>query len=809
MERGDINSIQEYRDRLANFSNEFDLGLFLYILRRSIVWLFLCLVVAILLGFIYLRYTPNQYTSRTVIQLAEDDQADKILNVQSISEDNKPEAKVELIRSRLLIGRSLRELPIKVSYYAKGQILTNEHYGSSPYQVELLSLYNPDWQDKPIDIKFSGPGTFAITYGGNTYDNLEVGKDVETNDFKFILSVSDWELLQKNQDEYDLYFIINSLNSLTNRFSDGLEVRILNNTARTIEISFTDKNPYITKDFVRTHANEFIRFDLEKRRQSDESVLTFLDQQIDTVYNRLKESEVNLNAYKQLNKINNLEGVSQMYLQRLSEFEGDIVTLDIEERLLNEVEGLTRKSTNEVEIYNLIPLVAGSKYETALSKMLEKLHELLIDREEALYSVTQDNDMIKVIDNQIGIQKNVILQTISALRDQLDERKTRLSTKLAETEGTYYNIPQKELEYARLQRLFSINDKYYTLLLEKSIEYKISKEGYVSNNQILEESRTPVLPVSPKPKLVWFTFILSGFLLGMLLIALRYLLHNKITSMNDIVRASSATINGLGIVPKFKEDIPVSMLIVDKNPRSMIAESFRSIRTNLQFFDKEEGPKIAAITSTISGEGKTFVALNLAGIIAFSGKRVIVCDLDMRKPKIHKGFSTENHEGMSTLLIGRGSVKDSIRKSQLANLDFITAGPIPPNPSELIISHRMKDIIDELKNSYDVIILDTPPVGLVTDAVSLLSMADYPIYIFRSDYSKKIFIQVADKLINESHIKVSAILNGVDMDRNRYSYKYSYGYGYGYGYGAGGYYDEQSGKKSKSGLFSKIFRKRL
>ncbi len=805
MEQGDIQNMQDYKSRLTNFSNEFDVGLFVHILRKSLIWIALCIIVAAFASFLYLRYTPSKFEARSVIQLAENDNATKILNVEAVEEGSKPEAKVELLRSKLLIGRTVKQMPLKVSYFAKGQILTTEHYLSTPYQINLIELKNPLWQDKPINISFSGPGNYTIQYDGQLLTDLVVGQEVSTPDFTISVAISDWEQLKKNGDEYKLYFIINNISTLTNKFFDQLNVRILNNTAKTLEVSFTDNNPYIARDFVKLHSNEFLLFDLEKRRKSDDNVLNFLDEQIDTVYSSLKDSEIQLNRYKQDNKINNLESVSEVYLNRISEFEHDIIQIEIEERLINEVEKLTRKSSNDVEIYNLIPLIAGSKYEASLSKMLDKLHELMVDREEALYMVTKDNDRVKALEYQIDIQKNLILQTISALRDQLNDRKEGLNEKMHDTEGIYYNIPQKELEFARLQRLFSINEKYYTLLLEKSIEYKISKEGFVSNNQILEEARTPTTPVAPKRNVVLFTFLLCGLLLSFLIIAMRYLLHNNITSLNEIVKHSNASINTLGIVPRFKENVPISMLIVDKNPRSLIAEAFRSIRTNLQFLGSSPGPKVIAVTSTISGEGKTFVALNLAGIIAFSGKKVIVCDLDMRKPKIHKGFAVENNIGMSTLLIGRNDLASAIRKSPLDNLDFITAGPIPPNPSELIINERMDEIMKELKSKYDYILMDTPPVGLVTDAVALLQKADYPLYIFRSDYSKKQFVQVADKLINENKIHVSAILNGVDMDRNKYSYRQNYGYGYGYGYGSGGYYDERSGSARRKGFFKRLF----
>ena len=201
-----------------------------------------------------------------------------------------------------------------------------------------------------------------------------------------------------------------------------------------------------------------------------------------------------------------------------------------------------------------------------------------------------------------------------------------------------------------------------------------------------------------------------------------------------------------------------------------------------------------AVTSTISGEGKTFIAINLAGVIAFSGKRVVILDLDMRKPKIHIGFNVENNHGMSTILIGRDKVEDCIMHSTLPNLDFITAGPIPPNPAELIINPRMDQLIESLKTKYDIIICDTPPVGIVIDGIPVIQRADYPLYILRANYSRKMFIVQINKLMNDNKIKnISVILNGVEMSRVKYGYGYGYSYGYGYGYGYSygyGYYED-------------------
>jgi tyrosine-protein kinase Etk/Wzc len=792
-DQGELGSRRSYRDRLANISGEFDAGLFIHIVRKSLPWLALCVLLSAVAAFLNLRYTPLVYESRAIIQLAEDDNVNRILNVESYIEEGQVESRLEQLRSKLLIGRTLQRLPMRISYFAKGQILTSEHYSFSPYKIELTELENPALQDVPVIIRFSGPTAFHLIYNENTYGPFRDEEPSRTPDFTIRVRVENPIELMRNEDEYELFFRINSLQSLTSRFYQGLDVRILNSTAKTIEVSYRDNNPYLARDFVREHSGEFIAYDLEKRQKSDDNVLAFLDNQIDTVFDRLRESEVKLNTYKQQNRITDLDEVGSAYLERLNNYEAQSTGLMLEERLLEEVEKLTRRNATEIEVYNLIPLIAGSQYESSLSKLLEKLYVLLSDKQVALYSVTPESEKARSLNYQIDVQKSIILQSVSALREQIRNRRSEIDTRIEEVEGTYYRIPQKELEYARLQRLFSINEKYYTLLLEKAIEYRISKEGFVSNNQILEEARVPSGPISPRRSMVWISFLLIGFIAGLILIAVRYFLHNHLTSLHDVVRLSDAALPSLGIVPRFRSPIPVSMLLVDKNPRSILAEAFRTIRTNLQFLRAHSGPSVISITSTISGEGKTFVAINLAGIIAFGGKRVVVVDLDMRKPKIHRGFGVENKEGMSTLLVGRNQLDEVIRRSQMENLDFITAGPTPPNPSELILMPRMQEILGELRRRYDAVILDTPPVGLVTDAVPLMRSADFPIYVFRADYSQRQFVQVADRLVNESGIPVSIVLNAVDLERARYSRRYSYGYGYGTGYGnEEGYYQEDA-----------------
>ena len=262
------------------------------------------------------------------------------------------------------------------------------------------------------------------------------------------------------------------------------------------------------------------------------------------------------------------------------------------------------------------------------------------------------------------------------------------------------------------------------------------------------------------------------------------------------MKFSNQGVSLIGIVPSYESQIPVSQLIVDKNPKSIISEAFRSIRTNLAFIDSSPGSKLVSISSTISGEGKTFVAINIAGILAFTGKKVVLIDLDMRKPKIHKGFGVKNDVGMSNLLTGEHTIEECFNSSSIENLKFITAGPTPPNPSELILSEKLEQVITELKTQFDYVVIDNAPVGLVTDGIATLRKSDYPIYVFRANYSDKHFIQNLIRLKKENHItKLTAILNDVDLSKKQYGY--SYGYNYGYGYGAGYYSDDIKAKKKK------------
>jgi tyrosine-protein kinase Etk/Wzc len=802
-------SFERYKERLTNFSQEFELGLFLFIARKNIFWLFLFVTIAIGGAFIYIRYTPPVYESNSIIQIKQDNNVSKVLELDRLQEHQDISGEIELLRSKIILKKVVSKLPLQIGYFNQGTVLQFEQYRSSAYTVDLVS-FDSSIVNIPVFIDFENEKKYTLNYTLNAKEyqlNGITGQSTSNEHLNIIVTVNNFNQIQNQQEavkQNAQFFRINDIENLTNQYVRNLEIKLLNSAAKTIQIVFRDFNALKAKDIVNGIAEEYIAYDVERKSESAKNVLAFIDDQLSFVYDRLKDSETSIQTFKTENKLTSDKDIITTNIERLSLIENEIMNVELEERILQEIEKSIRKSEKEMDVYNIIPLLTGTKFEDNLSAMVKQLQDLLMQKETYYFDATKSSPQVKALDYKIEIQKKLLLESIANVSTAVTNKKKGLIQKAQSIESTFSNAPGKEVEFARLLRHFSINEKFYTLLMEKRTEFSILKASFVPQNVILEKGIVAYSPVSPQKKLIYIAGIFTAILIGLLLIVVRYLMHNNITSLNEIVKHTNASVSVLGIVPKYKNDIPVSQLVVNKNPKSIIAESFRTIRSNMQFISNTPGSKIVAITSTISGEGKTFVSINIAGIIAYSGKKVVIIDLDMRKPKIHLGFGVQNIKGMSTILIEKDSIENCIQHSVMENLDFITAGPIPPNPSELIISEKMNEVLEKLKAMYDIVIVDNPPVGLVTDGITIIQKADYPIYIFRADYSKKNFIHNLDRLINENKVKhLSVVLNGVDIDRSAYGYNYGYGYGYGYGYSSD-YYNDMERTKKKT-LKERIF----
>jgi tyrosine-protein kinase Etk/Wzc len=796
--------------KISSINDELDIKLFLYIARKNFLFLIVFVLIAGSGAWMYLRYTPPVYQTSTIIQLGSQSQVTKILPTANIYEDDMAK-QIELMRSSVFLQRALDKLPLKISYYSKGRVLNTELYRNAPFTIEAI-VKNPVLYDIPIYLDFIGPNNLVLSFtvkGQLHKREIIVGRKNNMPEMDVSIDIHNYNIINEQQgiiNRNQYFFVINNPDYIATTYNRDIRINVLNSAAKTIQVSYQGTNAHKAADIVNAVSDEFNIYDLEKKAESANNILDFIDQQLDLLFTKLSDSEIELEQFKKQHGIDEITLTPLPTLQgRMSDLESQMVNIQLEISIFNEIEK-SLSQENQLDIYRLIAILAGSEFSGMVSRMLETLQGLLVEREQLLYQVTAESSQVQALNYQINIQKKMVVESISTLKSNLSNRLSELTNKITSYEtyllnqGGRYSL----IEYSMLQRVHSINERFYNQLVEKKAEYSISKAGYVAQSVILERSRVPGSPISPKPRGIYASSLLAAVFLGIGIFLLKYLFYNEIPSLHDILKYTNAPV--IGVIPKYKSDIPPNQLLVLKKPKSLIAEALRAIRTNLQFINNEPGPKLVSVTSTISGEGKTFFAMNLAGILAFSNKKVIVIDFDMRKPKIHLGFNVENIKGVSTILSNIDTIDDCIQPSKVKNLDFITAGPVPPNPSELILTPRMDEMIAYLKSRYDFVIVDNPPVGIVTDGMKSILMSDYPIYIFKANYSKRLFIQNVNRLMSESHIhNFSIVLNAVDKEYSSYGYDKGYSYGYYYGGNGGGYgYYEDQAVEVKKGIWKKM-----
>lgn len=797
--------------KIPELNDELDFKLLLYIAKRNILFPIIFLAFAFAGSFVYLRYTPPVYSTSVIFQLGTEDQLNPLMPPVLFWQEDQMAQKVELIRSSVFQYRVLSKLPLEVGYYTRGRVLNFELYSNSPFRIES-NVKNPAIYGIHVNIEFLSNNNIEIHYqideGLPQRKLTQIGKLVQFPDLDLkveLISENPTQALLDELTRNNYFFVLHNPDNLYAKYSPSLKVNILNAPARTIIISKTGNNPNKISDIVNAMAAEFNLFDLEFKTESSDKILEFIDRQLEVVFSQLAQSELELERFRKEHNIEEetITPLSSVHA-RIGDLESQMVQLQMEESLLEEIDKGIADETS-IDAFSFIALLSGIEHRGNISGLLGVLQNQLVERERLLYEVTPNSRQIDAINFQINIQKRMLKESILSQRNNIRKQITNLENRLAEFESVLNERANRGnlIEFNRLQRIFNINERFYNQLVEKKAEHSIARAGLVSQNIILEKSVPPGSPIAPQTNTIYLGSLLGALFLGLLIILLKYLFYDKIPSINEIFKYTKTPV--LGVIPRHKGELAKNQVLVTQKPKSMIAESLRSIRTNFQFINNQPGTKLIAITSTVSGEGKTFFALNLAGILAFSEKKVILIDLDMRKPSIHKGFDTENFMGVSTILSGIHRIEDCINKSQISNLDFLSAGPIPPNPSELILTPKMESMLEYLKTHYDYIIIDNPPVGLVTDGMKGLLLAEYPVYIFKANYSSRNFINNVNRLVSENNLKnMSIVLNCVDPEFS------SFGYGQGYGlyskYGSD-YYDEPKMVSPKSnGILSALSR---
>jgi len=742
-------------------------------------WFILCGLLGLSVAYLKLRYSTPVYKIHAKVIV---DGAKSTSSAASdhgsfmgdfgpfIGGPNSVDNEAEIIKTRYLMEQVVADLNEQVSIFQPGTVRDIETY-PNPLDVSLLSsqdsIRGGVFMLEALDEKK------GRIYQDNGFSaEFEFGQPVELPRVGLV------NIKRANSTGGDINKVlkirITAFDSRVSNFMGRLAVSIKNNLVSVIDLSFDyplrDKGEKILNKMIQVYMEN----NLTNKNTIADSTIAFIDNRLAIVGKELGDIEQEIQGFRQHQNLANMTTQAQLLLENSSDYINQLAGTQTQLNILDNVEEYLNDEANPRVLPNAV--LDG---DVVFNDLIQQYNGLLLERGRRLLSATPDNPTIINLDRQLGALRQDMLANLRSTRSRLSITKDDLTKKTRQLETAVKNVPATERVFVSLSRQQQIKQDLYLYLLQKKEETAISKTATVSNSRVIDPPKAAASPFSPKRTTTLLAGLLIGLIIPSALIYFRDLLNTKIRSQDDIKKQTSTPIIGEIIRSRYKET-----LVVNKHSRSAISEQFRTLRTNLAFYLTNPTQKTILLTSSMSGEGKSFVALNLATILAISGKRVVLMEMDLRKPNLSVKLDNPNEAGFTNYVVNSDLKPADILAASGAheNLFLISSGPIPPNPAETILSHRLDELIQHLQQQFDYVIIDAPPIGLVTDAQLLSRYADLTLYLVRLGYTYKSQLQIVEELFRNQKIKQLAILvNDIDP-------KGGYGYGYGRGYG-NGYYE--------------------
>jgi tyrosine-protein kinase Etk/Wzc len=744
------------------------------------------------LGLLYVKFTLPVYQASSSILI--DDENSSPANVTDLlSSDlfgtnlNLP-TEIGILRSRTVLQETIKRLNLETQYWSTTNYPSQPLYPKSPIKVEVDTFIR-EYKDLPfiVTILDSNHFNLEVDYDGDKLpafylnQKFAFGQEVKTDHFNFKLQKGS-SLPPAIGATYE--FKVRSSNKLIAEMLENLAAEPLDKEANIVRLTYLDVIPVRALDILNEIGKVYIDLDIQDKAEVASLTLKFVDEQLSNTGSMLSSNEQEMQAFKEKNKTVDLSEESKAVLQKLNVLDIDRVKNNIE---ITSLQNLFNYLTTNDDITNLAPTSLGIP-DPLLIELITNLQTLQAKRKSVSFGVKNDAPAVRVLDQQISENRSALIENVKSIQKRLAVTRDALNVQLDKYEGSIKQVPEMERELLGIKRNFEVNQNIYTYLLQKKAETSIAKATAVSDNKILDSSALADEPVEPSKKIIAAVILLLTLVIPTTIITTKSLLRNTVLNRDDIGIYTEVPV--IGVVGHSDENLN---LVVSSRPKSAIAEAFRTIRTNLQYYGQGEGCKTILITSSVGGEGKSFVTLNLAGIIAMQQQKVLVLGLDLRKPKLFNDFGWKNDMGASNYLVGAHTLDQVIRKTENPYLDIIISGPTPPNPAELLSKPLMGEMLAELKKRYDFIVIDTPPIGVVSDAFILLNQSDVNLYVVRQGYSRLDFLKTLDDLYNDGKIpNASIVLNDSDFSTGS-----GYGHHYGYLDGNAGYYDEREEAEAK------------
>jgi tyrosine-protein kinase Etk/Wzc len=746
--------------QIASEENEGSLGETILGYLRYWKWFLLSLVIFMTSGYFYVRSQVPQYLIQTQILIKDSKQVTDQIVLEQLgvtSPNITVESEILIIKSNTLIEKSVSDLELQTSYYNQGKFNQRLLYEHIPAKINVLvpsrNTYAKEWSVQilnPNEIMFEG-------------QKVPFSKPTQTK--AGVILVKPLELFDKGQ----YYVKFNTIQSIANQYISKLAITPASKQSNMLVIAVEDAIPKRGEDFLNKVVEEYTAAAISDKTKSISSALAFIDERLKVLQGELGTEEKNVQEFKSNNQVTDLSSQAASIYTQVTGNDTKIADFDLQLTMLKQIEGYLATSDKvDVKQPSLLGLTDGT-----VVSMVNQLGQLKLQKQSLLRTIPETNPVVAAINDQIVSLKSSLKEATRTLRSSLLLNRSEVEKLNAQLEGTLKLVPIKERQLVDVMRNQSIKNNLFTFLLQKREETGLSLASNAAVSRVINPARSSGAPIKPIKSTLYMIFLFLGLGIPFGVIFIKDMLNDTVRRKSDISKYTRVP-----IIAQISESEDENALTVVTKPRSIVAEQIRALRTNLDFLIPIPGTKTILFTSTNSGEGKSFISLNLGASLASTGKKVIILELDLRKPKLLSTVGLDKKVGLSDYLIGKVAYQDIIRAvPQQENFFMIESGTIPPNPAEILMNQRLTDMITELKKEYDYVLIDAPPIGLVTDAQILSKYADVTFYLIRHNYTRKDHIS----LLNEIYLKkifknLNIIFNSIDVSGFNYGYRYDYSY---------------------------------
>ncbi|MBC7845824.1 MAG: polysaccharide biosynthesis tyrosine autokinase [Flavobacterium sp.] len=751
-------------------------------------WFVLAVCLSVTVAYVYLRYTTSQYQASTTILVKDDKKGGMLSELSAFSDmglgsgmKSNLDNEIEILKSRTLVERAVRKLELNVTIIEKGKVNTIERYKELPIQVHFINVKPVFYTDgTKLGFEKKSPDTFELINDSNDEESdlsvllnskkeFQYGEIIATRIGDLIITKSIGKKWPIGLEEKSISIVVSPLESVVASFQGRLNVNPISKTSSVVNVSIIDpvvKKAELFLDNLIQIYNEDAAAD---KSFISENTSKFVANRLLLITQELDGVEKDVEKFKTSNKLTDIETEAKLFIEGSSEYNKKRVEIEIQLNMVASMLDFIKKSSNS----DLLPtnMISAKGEETGL---MDSYNQLVLERNRILKSATAENPTVVKLDQQLASLKTNIAESLRRLQANLNIQKRDLRGQEGLLDSKIGDIPVQERQFRVIARQQKVKEELYLYLLQKREETAISLAATEPNARVIDAARASKIPVSPKKAIIYLAALLLGLLIPFGILYLIDLLDTKVKSRFDIT--SKLSIPFLGEIPK--SETPNE--IVDTTSRSSTAEAMRIVRMNLDFMLNQvpEGrAKTILFTSTLSGEGKTFLSVNIASIFALSGKKVLLIGMDIRNPKLNEYIDLPSSAGLTNYLSSSNvKIEDYIFKHKsFEQMYVLPPGSIPPNPTELLMSKKVDELFAQFKKEYDFIIVDTAPVSLVSDTLIIAKQADTFVYVVRANVLDKRMLHIPEVLYREKKLpNMALLLNDAETKK---------GYGYGYGYG--------------------------